>query len=133
MGQWVILIGDNSFSLDSFSDMKFYGKTELKRDKHYIQVLFQNGYATFDEDYDLLIRNDYEIEEINNLPFTDAKMIMLTYSNIDILKNIVCEEAFPKDIIIDCDGVDLGLDTVIEKRRLINDMDLCEKRNYFSK
>ena len=124
MGQWVILIGDNSFSLDSFSDMKFYGKTELKRDKHYIQVLFQNGYATFDEDYDLLIRNDYETEELNDLPFPDAKMIMLTYSNIDILKNIISEEAFPKDIIIDCDGVDLGLDTVIEKRRLINDKDL---------
>ena len=124
MGKWVILIGDNSFSLNSFSDMKFYGKTELKIDNHYIQVLYKSGYATFDEDYDLLIRNDYEIEELNNLPFPDAKMIMLTYSNIDILKNIISEEAFPKDIIIDCDGVDLGLDTVIEKRRLINDMDL---------
>ena len=123
MGKWVILIGDKSFSLDSFSDMKFYGKTELKMGEHYIQVLYKSDYVTLDEDYDLLIRNGYETEELSCLPFTDAKMIMLTYSNINILKNIICEEAFPKDIIIDCDGVDLGLDTVIEKSRLINDMD----------
>ena len=43
----------------------------------------------------------------------------------NIMHQLICgEEAFPKDIIIDCDGVDLGLDTVIEKRRLINDKDL---------
>ena len=124
MGQWVILIGDKSFSLNSFSDMKFHGKTELKIGKHYIQALYKNDYVTFDEDYDLSIRNGYETEALDSLPFTDAKMIMLTYSNIDILKNIICEEAFPKDIMIDCDGVNLGLDTIIEKRRLINDTDL---------
>lgn len=124
MGKWVILIGDKSFSLNSFSDMKFYGKKELKIGKHYIQVIYKSDYVTFDEDYNLLIRNDYEKEELNSLPFADAKMIMLTYSNIEILKNIICEEAFPKDIIIDCDGVDLGLDTIINKGRLINDMDL---------
>ena len=122
MGKWVILIGDKSFSLNSFSDMKFYGKTDLKRGEHYIQALYENDYVTFDEDYNLLIRNDYETKELNNLPYTDAKMIMLTYSNIDIMKNIICEEAFPKDIIIDCDGVDLGLDTIIEKSRLMNDV-----------
>ena len=121
MGKWVILIGNKSFSLNSFSDMKFYGKTELKKGEHYIQALYKNGYASFDEDYDLLIRKGYETEELDSLPFTDAKMIMLTYSEIDILKNIISEEAFPKDIIIDCDGVNLGLDTVIEKKRLIND------------
>ena len=104
--------------------MKFYGKTELKIGKHYIQVIYNSDYVTFDEDYNLLIRNDYEKEELNSLPFADAKMIMLTYSNIEILKNIICEEAFPKDIIIDCDGVDLGLDTIINKSRLINDVDL---------
>lgn len=124
MGKWVILIGDKSFSLNSFSDMKFYGKKELKIGKHYIQVIYKSDYVIFDEDYNLLIRNDYEKEELNSLPFADAKMIMLTYSNIDILKNIICEEAFPKDIIIDCDGVDLGLDTIINKSRLINDVDL---------
>lgn len=124
MGKWVILIGDKSFSLNSFSDMKFYGKTELKMGKHYIQALYKSDYVSFDEDYDLHIRNGYETEELNSLPFNDAKMIMLTYSNIDILKNIICEEAFPKDIMIDCDGVNLGLDTIIEKRRLINDTDL---------
>lgn len=124
MGRWVILIGDKSFSLNSFSDMKFYGKTELKIGKHYIQALYKSDYAIFDEDYNFHIRNGYETEELNSLPFADAKMIMLTYSSIDILKNIICEEAFPKDIIIDCDGVDLGLDTIINKSRLINDMDL---------
>ena len=122
MGKWVILIGDESFSLNSFSDMKFYGKTDFKRGKHYIQALYENDYVTFTEDYNLLIKNDYETEELNSLPFTDARMIKLTYSNIEILKNIICEEAFPKDIIIDCDGVDLGLDTIIDKSRLINDI-----------
>ena len=123
MGKWVILIGDQSFSLDSFADMKFYGKTELKRTEHYIQVLYKNGYATFDEDYDLTIKKDYEVEELNTLPYTDAKMIMLTYSDIDILKNIIREKAFPRDVFIDCDGANLGLDTVFEKRRLLNETD----------
>lgn len=121
MGKWVILIGDKSFSLDCFADMKFYGKTELKRAEHYIQVLYKNGYATFDEDYDLTIKKDYEVEELNTLPYTDAKMIMLTYSDIDILKNIIREKAFPRDVFIDCDGENLGLDTVFEKRRLLNE------------
>lgn len=120
--KWVILIGDKSFSLGRFADMKFYGKTELKMGKHNIQVLYKNGYASFDEDYDLSIKNDYDIEELNSLPYLDAKMIMLTYSNIDILKNIISEKAFPKDIFIDCDGVNLGLGTVFDKRRLINDL-----------
>lgn len=124
MGKWVILIGDNSFSLDSFSNMKFYGKTELIQGAHFIQVLYKNEFAIFDEDYDLSIKNDYEAEEINSLPYTDAKMIMLTYSNINILKSIICEETFPQNIIIDCDGADLGLAAIIEKQRLINDMDL---------
>ena len=43
MGKWVILMGDNSFSINNFSHMTFYGKTELKMDKHYIQVLYKSG------------------------------------------------------------------------------------------
>ena len=44
---------------------------------------------------------------------------MLKYNNVAILRKIISGKEFPSDVIIDCDGVDLGLEEVFDKSRII--------------
>lgn len=125
MGKWVILIGDGNNTISRYENMNFSGSKTINKTAHYIDIFYENAHVTFNDDKDELIISDYEPAELEKLPFDNIKMIMLVYTNIDILKKIVSADDFPKDIIIDCDGVDLGLENVIDRKRLLN-YDLCE-------
>ncbi len=47
----------------------------------------------------------------------------MKYSSAELLEKIIGSEEFPKDILIDCGGVNLGLEKIVDKSRLIN----CEE------
>lgn len=119
MGMWVILIGDSDNTIDRYENMIFSGMKKIIKTAHQIDIFYENDYAQFLEDNEKLIISDYDQTELEKLPFGNIKMIMLKYSDIDILKKIVSADDFPKDIIIDCDGVDLGLDNIIDRKRLL--------------
>lgn len=125
MGQWVILIGDSHNTIARYENMIFSGSKKINKTAHYIDIFYENDHAQFLDDDDELVISDYEPAELEKLPFDNIKMIMLIYTNIDILKKIVSADDFPEDIIIDCDGVDLGLEKIIDRKRVINS-DLCE-------
>lgn len=128
MGKWVILIGDGNNTISRYENMIFSGSKKINKTAHYIDIIYENDYARyaqFLDDEDELIIGDYEQAELEKLPFDNIKMIMLIYSDIDILNKIVSADDFPKDIIIDCDGVDLGLENIIDRKRLLN-YELCE-------
>ena len=120
MGKWVILIGDENNTIARYENMNFPGSKKINKTAHYIDIFYENDHVQFNDDEDELIISDYEPAELEKLPFDNIKMIMLVYTNIDILKKIVSADDFPKDIIIDCDGVDLGLDKIIDRKRVIN-------------
>ena len=119
MGKWVILIGDRNLTIDRFQNMKFVGNIKIVKDEHYIDVFYENGYAHFCDDADNYLIEDYDPSEIEKLPFRDIKMIMLKYSDTQILKDILGEDDFPKDVVVDCDGLDFGLDEIIGQSRLL--------------
>lgn len=124
MGQWVILIGDGNNTIGRYENIIFSGSKKVIKAAHYITIFYENDFAQFSDDHDDLIIGDYEQAELEKLPFGNIKMIMLEYSDIDILKKIVSADDFPKDIIIDCDGVDLGPEKIIDRKRFV--IDLCE-------
>ncbi|MCM1102438.1 MAG: hypothetical protein NC079_11820 [Clostridium sp.] len=120
MGKWIILIGDSNNTISRYEKMIFLGSEKIIKTAHYIDIYYENDhYAQFLDDDDELIIGDYEKAELEKLPFGNIKMVMLKYSDIDILKKIVSADDFPKDIIIDCDGVDLGLENIIDRKRLL--------------
>lgn len=120
MGKWVILIGNDDLSIEQFESMRFEGNTSLTRNSASLSIQYSDGYANFIDDKDGLIISDYEPEEIKALPFNTPVMIMLVYSNYEILKRIVSSNDFPENCIIDCDGVQLGLEQFFPADRLIN-------------
>ncbi len=122
--QWVFLIGDDSFSLNSFSNMKFHGSIQTFRNEKRMIIRYANDNYAILEEYDIQnIKCDFaplEFEEyLQKLPFDVPKWIMLKYNNIIILKKIISEKYFPEDVIIDCDGLNLGLKEVFDENRII--------------
>ena len=123
--QWVFLIGDDSFTLNHFSKMHFKDSKKIILNDEQLEIQYDNNdYAIFykEENADDMKSNfaPSEFEEyLQKLPFDVPRWIMLKYNNVSILRKIVSEKEFPTDVIIDCDGGDLGLEEVFDKRRII--------------
>lgn len=123
--QWVFIIGDDSFTLNSFSKMQFNDSKKILINDNQIEIQFDNNdYAIFyKENNSDDMKSDFEPSEfeeyLQKLPFDDPRWIMLKYNNISILRKIVSEKEFPTDVLIDCDGVDLGLEEVFDESRII--------------
>jgi len=111
MGKWVILIGDKDFTLSQFDHMTFSGNIGISRLEYSLTVKYEDGSACFLADENGLIISDYDPEEIKQLPFDEPVMVMLQYSNVDVLKRIIDYHDFPNNCLIDCDGVTLGIDS----------------------
>lgn len=121
MGMWVILIGDTQLSLDTVKAMRFEGKTkEQYFEGKQLDVYFNDGYVSFQYDFDGTIKCDYSPEELKSLPYDEPHFILMRYSNLKLLKQIVGAADFPKNILIDCDDVDLGLNQVIDKSIILH-------------
>lgn len=121
MGMWVILIGDERFNLDTIKNMTFTGcERMVEHEEKQLDVFYKKGYVRFQYDYDGLIRGDYSPEEIACLPYKEPHFILMQYSDLDLLKRIIGSTDFPKDILIDCDGVNLGLEQIIDDARLLD-------------
>lgn len=120
MGMWVILIGDKDLTVNKFRDMKFEGSKQVTENEYQLDVIYENGYASFwkNTENENPVR-DYEQAELAGFPFENVTAMVLKYSDIQILRDIVSAEDFPKDILIDCDGVELGLEKFIDRERLI--------------
>ena len=120
--QWVFIVGGKDLSLRSMTEMDFEGATSIVPTEDMVTVKYKNGYAVFEEyDKDNIIRDHepQDIEVLEKLPFVPEKWIMLTYSDTEVLKSIVSDESFPDNTVIDCDGTDLGLESVFPRERLI--------------
>lgn len=121
MGMWVILIGDADFCLDSLKGMGFEGKKAVKDyGGKQFDVIYDEGYVSFQSDYDGMIRQDYAPDEIARLPFEEPRFILMRYSHKELLKSVMGSGDFPSDVLVDCDGADTGLGQVPGRSRLLN-------------
>lgn len=123
--QWVFLIGENPFTLNSISKIKFKDSPEIRKCDEQLEIRYKNNdYAIFYKECNADdMRSDFEPldfkEYLQKLPFEDPRWIMLKYNKVLTLKRIISEDGFPADVIIDCDGVDLGLKEVFDESRII--------------
>ena len=124
MGKWVVFIGDARLNLNAMRAMTFDGAIERKDyGEKQFDVLFRehyDAYVSFQSDYNGLIMNDYSPEELKTLPWENPQFILVRYSDVKLLEQILSAEDFPKDILIDCDGMNLGFENCIEKSRLLH-------------
>lgn len=124
MGKSVIFIGKTTLSLEKLRVMTFEEAVEkIDFGEKQFDILFKENYGayvSFQFDYNGAIANDYSPEELKNLPYKYPQFVLVRYSNIRLLERIVSADDFPKDILIDCDGVNMGLEKFIKRSRLLN-------------
>lgn len=121
MGKWVIFIGNTGFGRDTIRAMTFAGKKDVRDyGEKQFDVLFKDGYVSFQFDYDGMIMNDYSPEELENLPYDNPQFILMRYSEQNLLEKVISSKDFPKDVLIDCDGVNLHLEQFVDKSRLLH-------------
>ena len=106
--QWIILIGDDNLSLETFEKMEYPNIKDVvmvEDTEKRIVVDYEDGYVFFD--YVPEIINDYEEDDLEQLikivPFKMPHFIMLTYSSKEILGKILRQENFPKNLYVDDD------------------------------
>ncbi len=121
MGKWIILIGNAGFGLDTIKSMNFEGKIDIKEyGEKQFDVLFQEGYVSFQFDHDGIIMNDFSPEELKNLPYDEPQFVLMKYSEKNLVERVLTSKDFPKGVLIDCDGIDLGLERFFDKSRLLD-------------
>jgi len=116
---WIILIGDEDFDFNTIKSMAFYDCIRVSEyENKQFDVYFKNGYVSFQNDWNGMIKSDYPPEELALLPYKNPHFILMQYSNPELLNYVITLKDFPGNVLIDCDGVDLGLEQVLDKCRL---------------
>lgn len=120
MGKWVILIGDENFTPQVIKEMSFEGNTGIRDyGEKQFDVLYNEDYVSFQFDYDRMIVADYPVEFVESLPFDSPQFILAKYSKQSLLERVISSKDFPEDVLIDCDGVELGLERIVDESRLV--------------
>lgn len=122
--QWIFIIGDNSLSLNNFSNMVFSDSILTHQTADEFRIYYENQeYAIFSSCPAETLKADFEDDEykelMKKLPYANPQWVMLKYSSLDILKKIIGEEEFPDEVFLYCDGIDLGLCEVFDEHRII--------------
>ena len=84
--------------------------------EHSNDVIYETGYVQFYDDTDNYIIGDYTQSEIEKFAFRDVRMIMLKYSDMQLLKKVIDEDDFPDDVIVDYDRGNIGLDVYLGRK-----------------
>lgn len=101
--QWIILIGNEGFNLNLIRNLKHYGEnkyTNLTENRIVVDYGYDHVFYESAED----IINDYEEDDIKRIPFSNPQFIMMTYTNENLMKQILSQENFPRGIYIDDDN-----------------------------
>jgi len=106
--QWIILIGDESLSLETFEAIDYIGNKDAGKVEEIegrMVVEYEDGYVFFD--YAPEVIDDYEEDELTQLfeivPFKEPRFVMLTYSSKEILEKVLRQENFPNNLYVDDD------------------------------
>ena len=113
--QWIILIGDEKFDLNTIKAIKHndsvssYDVTELKG-RYCVDFGEDHIFYDFDD-----ISGDYEENELSRLPYDNPNFIMMIYTSKNRIRSILKQDDFPGNIYVDNDcGLILPIKEFIE-------------------
>ena len=116
----IFLIGDETFSLERFSEMHVPESIRCIRHENQLEIRYAElDYILLEEIPAAEIRGEYEPEELAALPFDSPRWISVKCSNPEHVKRLISAPSFPADVIIDCCRKDRGLEHVIDRNRII--------------
>ncbi len=103
--KWIFLIGNDDLSINNLKKLNYPGCISTY-DVETMQGRFCVDYGDEHVFLDPIEnRNDFE-ELINQVPYINPAIVMMTYTSSDNVRSILQQEDFPNDIYIDND---LGL------------------------
>ena len=101
--QWIFLIGNEEFNISSLEKIEYYGSSSA----YYVKEIGGRYCVEFGDEhifYDMVNDiKDFE-EDISSVPYTEPTIIMLSYTSSKLVKKILAQDNFPKDIYIDNDS-----------------------------
>lgn len=101
--QWIILIGNEGFNLNLIRNLQHYGENKTTGlTENRIVVDYGHDHVFYESAEDIM--NDYEEDDIKRIPFPNPQFIMMTYTNENLMKQILSQENFPRGIYIDDDN-----------------------------
>ena len=103
--KWIILIGKEEFSINSLKNLK-YLEMYLAYEVEEIPGRYCLDYGDEHVFYDVVTDLEDFMEDISIFPYKNPSIVMMSYTSDEIVRNILMQDDFPKDIYIDND---LGL------------------------
>ena len=103
--KWIFLIGEEKFNINLLKKLKYSG-IDLAYDVEEIFGRYCLDYGDEHVFYDIVTDLNDFIEDISIIPYSNPSIVMMTYTSAEIVRNILKQNDFPKDIYIDND---LGL------------------------
>ena len=100
--QWLILIGDDSFSLNSVKSIE-YKEAKNQYDVPGVNGRFCVDFGTDHIFYDDIQNADEFLEESFDIPYKNPHFITMTYTSKERVRSILQQEDFPDKIYIDND------------------------------
>ncbi|WP_027085178.1 hypothetical protein [Cohnella panacarvi] len=101
--QWIILIGNEGFNLNLIRNLQHYGENKSTcLTENRIVVDYGQDHVFYESAEDIM--NDYEEDDIKRIPFPNPHFIMMTFTNENLMKQILSQENFPRGIYIDDDN-----------------------------
>lgn len=101
--KWIILIGDEKFNLEFIKEIDHYGCIYM-RDSGIDRVVVDYEKEHIFYDYVEELVNDYDNEELSNIPFLNPKFIMMICTSDELMKKILLQDNYLKGIHVDDDN-----------------------------
>lgn len=103
--QWIILIGNQNLTLDRIKRVQHHNcvnSYDVGTIKNRYCVDFGDDHIFYDfEDTPFL--DEYENDELKNIPFKNPNFIIMTYTSLNIVREVLQQADFPNDIYVDND------------------------------
>ena len=101
--QWIILIGNEEFTLDTIKLIKHNNSVKCYdiNENRYCVDYGEKGHIFYDY---ADISYDYEEDELRKIPFDKPHFIMMVYTSTELIKEILTHDNFPHGIYIDDDN-----------------------------
>lgn len=98
--KWIILIGNDNLDINTLKNIDHFGSKKisiLTPNRMVVDYGSEHIFYEYSED----VVNDYENEELELIPFGKLHFIIMTYKSEELMKSILRQNNFLKDIYVD--------------------------------
>ena len=99
--QWIILIGDENFDLNSIKAIEHYGSVrsyEVDENRYCVDYGKEHIFYDFDN-----LTDDYENGELLKIPFENPNFIIMVYTSKELMEKILQQDNYLHNIYVDND------------------------------